>query len=227
MKHLQYPHHLYPIRNYKLIKVDQWIRDHMYVIRFTADDAPIIDETTLRDNIAKNFKADCWINGMSVSLCGPFRKNDARFVIKQKKIKSYSLPWKPGKNVRLIKPRHVAFVPNRGYLGMKISDVLSVKFDHIFEYKDAGTIKKRTDQCRLILEHDPAINNFWHFEIWIESYNSQGDVRFTNEIAEDKLPSKRNMRKRAEATFMLLRNIVCLPNQTQEVALPQSYYISR
>lgn len=223
--HIQYPHHLYPNRRYKLITLDQWMNDNMYVIRFTDDGKPVPDLETLRNSIAYYFNKDHWFEGMSVSLCGPFRKNDVCYVIKKYKMKSYSKPWKTGKRVRLIKPKHVLFTPNRGYFGLKIGDVTNVRFNYNFEYKVDNNKKKRTDQCHLILSHAPTRSNFWHFNIWIESHNIVDDVFFTNEVVTGKLPSKRNMSKRAEASFMLLQNIVCMPEQTQEVMLPQNYYV--
>lgn len=223
--HMQYPHHLYPNRRYKLITLDQWMNDNMYVIRFTDDGKPVPDLETLRNSIAYYFNKDHWFEGMSVSLCGPFLKNDVCYVIKKYKMKSYSKPWKTGKRVRLIKPKHVLFTPNRGYFGLKIGDVTSVRFNYNFEYKVDNNKKKRTDQCHLILSHAPTRSNFWHFNIWIESHNIVDNVFFTNEVATGKLPSKRNMSKRAEASFMMLQNIVCMPEQTQEVVLPQNYYV--
>ena len=101
----------------------------------------------------------------------------------------------------------------------------NIKFDYRFEYKVDSHKKKRTDHCHLILKHAPTRSNFWHFNIWIESHNTENNVLFTNEVATDKLPSKRNMSKRAEASFMLLQNIVCMPEQTHEVKLPTSYYV--
>lgn len=223
--HMQYPHHLYPNRRYKLITLDQWMNDNMYVIRFTDDGKSVPDLETLRNSIAYYFNKDHWFEGMSVSLCGPFRKNDVCYVIKKYKMKSYSKPWKTGKLVRLIKPKHVLFTPNRGYFGLKIGDVTNVRFNYNFEYKVDNNKKKRTDQCHLILSHAPTRSNFWHFNIWIESHNILDNVFFTNEVATGKLPSKRNMSKRAEASFMLLQNIVCMPEQTHEVMLPQNYYV--
>lgn len=117
------------------------------------------------------------------------------------------------------------FTPNRGYFGLKIGDVTNVRFNYNFEYKVDNNKKKRTDQCHLILSHAPTRSNFWHFNIWIESHNIVDNVFFTNEVVTGKLPSKRNMSKRAEASFMLLQNIVCMPEQTQEVMLPQNYYV--
>ena len=201
------------------------MNDNMYVIRFTDDGKPVPDLETLRNSIAYYFNKDHWFEGMSVSLCGPFRKNDVCYVIKKYKMKSYSKPWKTGKRVRLIKPKHVLFTPNRGYFGLKIGDVTNVRFNYNFEYKVDNNKKKRTDQCHLILSHAPTRSNFWHFNIWIESHNILDNVFFTNEVATGKLPSKRNMSKRAEASFMLLQNIVCMPEQTQEVMLPQNYYV--
>ena len=110
-------------------------------------------------------------------------------------------------------------------MGLKIGDVINVKFNYKFEYKVDSHKKKRTDYCHLILKHAPTRSNFWHFNIWIESQNTEDNVLFTNEIATDKLPSKRNMSKRAEASFMLLKNIVCMPEQTHEVKLPPNYYV--
>lgn len=222
---MQYPHHLYPNRRYKLITLDQWMNDNMYVIRFTDDGKCITDLETLRNSIAYYFNKDHWFEGMSVSLCGPFRKNDVCYVIKKYKMKSYSKSWKTGKRVRLIKPKHVLFTPNRGYFGLKIGDVTNVRFNYNFEYKVDNNKKKRTDQCHLILSHAPTRSNFWHFNIWIESHNILDNVFFTNEVATSKLPSKRNMSKRAEASFLLLQNIVCMPEQTHEVMLPQNYYV--
>ena len=201
------------------------MNDNMYVIRFTDDGKSVPDLETLRNSIAYYFNKDHWFEGMSVSLCGPFRKNDVCYVIKKYKMKSYSKPWKTGKRVRLIKPKHVLFTPNRGYFGLKIGDVTNVRFNYNFEYKVDNNKKKRTDQCHLILSHAPTRSNFWHFNIWIESHNILDNVFFTNEVATGKLPSKRNMSKRAEASFMLLQNIVCMPEQTHEVMLPQNYYV--
>lgn len=223
--HIQYPHHLYPNRKYKLITLDQWMNDNMYVIRFTDNGSPVPDIDTLRNRIAYYFNKDHWFEGISVSLCGPFRKNDVSYVIKKYKMKSYSKSWKIGKRVRLIKPKHILYKPNRGYMGLKIGDITNVNFSCNFEYKVDGHKKKRTDLCHLILKHAPTRSNFWHFNIWIESHNTEDNVLFTNEIATDKLPSKRNMSKRAEASFMLLQNIVCMPEQTHEVKLPTNYYV--
>lgn len=223
--HIQYPHHLYPNRRYKLITIDQWMGDNMYVIRFTDDGMPVPDLVTLQNSIAYYFNKDHWFEGMSVSLCGPFRKNDVCYEIKKYKIKCYSKPWKIGKRVRLIKPKHVLYKPNRGYMGLKIGDVTNIRFDYNFEYIVDNNKKKRTDQCHLILRHAPTRSNYWHFNIWIESHNIVDNVFFTNEVATEKLPSKRNMSKRAEASFMLLQNCVCMPEQMQEVMLPQNYYV--
>lgn len=223
--HMQYPHHLYPDRRYKLITLDQWMCDNMYVIRFADDGKPVPDYATLQNNIAAYFNKDHWLEGMSVSLCGPFRKNDVCYVIKKFKIKSYSKDWKVGRRVRLIKPKHLLYNPNRGYMGLKIGDVINVKFKHNCEYIVDDNKKKRTDLCQLLLRHSPTRSNFWHFNIWIESHNVDDDIYFTNEVEPRKLPSKRNMSKRAEAIFMLLRNIVLMPDQTPEISLPQSYYV--
>ncbi len=223
--HIQYPHHLYPDRRYKLIRLDQWMCDNMYIIRFADDGKPVPDMATLQNNIAAYFNKDHWLKGISVSLCGPFRKKDVCYVIKKFKIKSYSKDWKVGRRVRLIKPKHLLYNPNRGYMGLKIGEVKNVKFKHNCEYIVDNNKKKRTDLCQLLLRHSPTRSNFWHFNIWIGSHNVDDDIYFTNEVEPRKLPSKRNMSKRAEATFMLLRNIVLMPDQTQEISLPQSYYV--
>ena len=64
--HILYPHHLYPNRKYKLITLDQWMNDNMYVIRFTDDGSPVPDIDTLRNRIAYYFNKDHWFEGISV-----------------------------------------------------------------------------------------------------------------------------------------------------------------
>lgn len=221
---VRYPQHLLPNRRYKLITLDEWMHQ-MYVLRFAEGDIDIPNEDILRESIPLHFKDSRWLEGISVSLCGPFRKMDVGYIIKPYKREKLSRPWKVGKGVRQPKAKHAYINQERGYMGMKIEDVLEVKFPYTLKYKEGTETKERTDECKLVLEHAPTHTNFWHFNIWIESHNTKDDVIFTTESGQKKLPSNNNMKKRAQACFEMLRDIVCMPDQTREIKLPQQYYV--
>lgn len=221
---VRYPQHLLPHRRYKMITLDEWMK-RMYVIRYTEGGVQIADKQVLRDTYPNHFKDSVWINGISVSLCGLFRKRDVAYVIKPYKIKRYSKDWMQGKGVRSPKEKHVMMKPTKGFLGLNIGDMLSVKFPYDVTYYVENEKKTRTDQCSLKIEHAPTVSNFWHFNIWIESLNTKDNVTFTTTVSDKCLPSKANMKKRAQAAIELLRGIVCMPDDTKEIVLPQQYYV--
>lgn len=221
---IKYPQHLLPNRRYKFITLDEWMKQ-MFVIRYTDGGIQIPDSQTLQNSYAAHFKESHWYQGISVSLCGPFKKKDTAYIIKPYKIKRFSKPWKQGKGVRIPKQKHVELNPTRGYLGMKIGKLQEVSFSYTFDYLDGKIKKTRTDQCHLVLEHAPTQSNFWHFNIWIESHNTVDNVVFTTMVAPNCLPSKKNMEKRAQAVIELLKDIVCISDATIEITLPHQYYV--
>lgn len=221
---IRYPQHLLPSRRYKMIRLDDWMK-RMFVIRYTEGGVKIPNEQSLRNDVPLHFKDSRWMKGMSVSLCGPFRKKDVGYIIKPYKLDRFSKAWKLGKGVRIPKPKHVEWNPEKGFLGLNIGNLQEVRFPYRFEYKDGNEKKTRTDQCCLKLEHAPTQSNFWHFNIWIESYNTADNTFFTIKVSPKELPSASNMKKRAQAAIELLTDIVCMPDKTKEISLPQQYYI--
>ena len=113
----------------------------------------------------------------------------------------------------------------RGWMGLNIGEIQKVSFPYTFEYKEGNEKLTRTDLCKLILRHSPTQSNFWHFNIWIESYNTKDCNVFTTGTNPDELRSKSNLKKRAQAVFELLQDIVRMPDQTKEITLPQQYYV--
>lgn len=221
---VHYPEKLLPNRRNKKIKLNDWANE-MYVIRFAFNDTSIDTKDKLKDEIALHFKDSTWFDGISVSLCGLYRKKDVAYSFKAYKKKQYAKPWKEGTKVKPPKEKHVIFNKSRGFFGLKIASVRSIEFVYTFDIGQGANKKKRTDNCRLDFEHAPTRSNFWHFNIWIYSENQNTKKTFTNQVGPDELPSKSDMKRRAIAAIGFLKDIVLMPNEFEETVIAPSHYL--
>lgn len=168
---MRYPKRLLPKRRYKIINVDKFPND-TYLLRKSECEQIQIEKSVDPKCIAKN--PDHWVNGLSSSLLGVFRKKDIGYITKEE-------AWEHCAKIK--KQREINF----DYIESSIPIYLSVKSIHnkTFPYEHSDRVKlenkhlqkisgnrvlynrllleKFTGSCKVI--HKPTLGNFWHFEI--------------------------------------------------------------
>lgn len=166
---MQYPQHLLPKSNYKLIEWAEWLKD-CYLLRHTPD-ANLIDPDTemLRLDYIVPEHGTSQMKDFSTNLMGIFMIEDCFLKIEGERKAYYAFElWTPGEQVdEPIFGQDFQRDENRGMFFLRVGDIVGQEVPYIIGGKDSYTAV-----CKV--KHTPQRANFWHFSVrWL---NQEGDI---------------------------------------------------
>lgn len=217
MKKRKYPSHLYPNKRYKKITYDFSLGDH-FLLRYTKEDVPLDKGEQL---LGKHMCASRFFNGCSTNLLSRYRKTDARFIVKGTANSPQHEDWNEGDSCYNLREIDFQYNKKRGYIGIKISDLLGVCIDK--RPIVVNGIKIREDKVFLKIEHAPTKCNFWHFNIVICGINSKTGKEY--KLKDQEGYTNTQMTKVATDLIHKLEPYLVRPEKMKKKYLPKNKYI--
>lgn len=219
MSHTIYPLRCVPKKCYKFIEQDKIpLLKNKYVIRYSEQDVPLFDVNALNENLKKNMASNKFVTGLSVTLLGRSRKEDAKYIIKGNRKTLLSSDWHCGDDVIRVRSVDFDYKPQRGFYGLLVDKILSCFID-LPIMKDDVEIRK--DKVRYELVHKPTQCNFWHFCIFPYGINSETGEKYY--LRDDK-PSKKRAETATRNIALVLKQYATLACDVQERPLKASIY---
>lgn len=177
-----YPLRLLPYPHYKLIKFDDFFNE-FYLIRYINKGRTPRTKKEICDRASEIYDVSTFKNGMSMSLVSVYKKTDVLFDPNHDKQLGYDAPWNfDGAK----KPDELNYnYRYRGYVGIKVVDVLNFKIPLEQENRKGILVKK---QFCLELGHYPTKCNFWHCMFYLREWVDDGkplnlSVNYSNKKA--------------------------------------------
>lgn len=169
---MNYPEHLLPKINYKII---EWHNDlsHCYLIRHTPTRKIYTEDSKKISFELIKIQSD-HLGDFSTNLLGVFEPNDNLIRVKGENSDYFNSLWIEGNNVgEPLYNKNFDIDTERGNFFLKISD-LDGKIANYTNDKSDNIIAK----CKIL--HTPTNCNFWHFSLRWYSIPEEKDVRELN-----------------------------------------------
>ncbi|MEZ4960434.1 MAG: hypothetical protein R2830_11505 [Saprospiraceae bacterium] len=152
---MQYPHHLLPKQNYKIIPYEPWMNTY-HLLRHTQNKELRDPETGLLKLDYIVLQTD-HLRDLSTNLLGTFTPEDCFWSIKKEPFQDYfGVLWEIGEEVKTPDEADCDYLDHRGAFYLKIEDCAGN------QVKSGGQ-----DEITVICDvlHTPVRCNFWHFSL--------------------------------------------------------------
>lgn len=220
MSHSIYPKRYIPRNGYKIIGEDSInLLRKKYVIRYSEGDVPLKDKESLDANLTINMSSNKFKTGLSVTLIGVTRKEDAKYVICGNRKDDLSADCMPGEIVLKVRREDFIYNPKRGFYGLLVDKILECYIVYSIKNKDGA--EERTDLIKYELVHKPTHCNFWHFCIFPYGIRSDTGEKY---YLRDEMPTKTGAKTATKNIATVLKTYAVLSNDVIEKPIKAAIY---